>query len=1385
MALVVCLLQRPGRISPDTKLDLTADPIGFLTRAAHLWSPDAPMGQIQNQAYGYFFPHGLFFAVGEILHVPPWITQRFWWAILLTVGFLGVVRLAEALRVGSFTSRLIAGWVFVLAPRVMTTLGTISSETLPMMLAPWVLLPVVRALDASDPRPLWRNAARSACAVALMGAVNAVATAAAVAVSAIWWLLATARRDRGRRRRGLVFGAWWAAGLAMACLWWVVPLLILSRVSPPFLDFIESASVTTEWTSLTEVLRGTDSWTPFVSPERAVGAVLVSEPAAVVATGILAAAGLAGLTMRAMPHRRRFLTILVIGLLALCLGYPGALGSPVRETVIAFLDGPGAALRNIHKFDPLVRLPLAMGIAHLLARVRVPIRSRGAERGVAAALVVVIAAFGSGSLLWTGGLAPAKSYRAVPDYWQQTADWLDAAQAGSPTPSRALVVPGAPFADQIWGLTRDEPLQALAHSPWAVRDAIPLTPPGAIRAMDSVQRALSSGRGSPGLAATLAEQGVGYLVLRADLDAVTSRSARPLLVAQAIRNSPGLSEAARFGPDVSPPTLDGVVVDDGLRPPMPAVTVYRVGPPDGTGATTAGAPGLVDVGAMTRVTGGPEALAAVEDARSRAGEEPLGPALLTADARRAGLPDAPAVVTDSPVDRETDFGRVDDHSSAIRGPDDPRLTKNAAPDYPVPGQPLVRAQWLLDNQPGMVRVTSSGSAADATQPGRTSPANSTAAAFDGDPDTAWVSRGLESAVGRWLSIDFTHPQDDLAVTVTTAKALGPDVSTLLVSSDSGSTVAQGVKPGVPTRILVPSGPTSSVQVRAIDTADGSAGNQFAIAELSVADANTGVPLSIRQRTVLPTLDAADDVSGWVLSPELGPIPDCVTAADGRVRCSPAVGLSPETPGVFSRTLSVPSQTDADVHVTLRPKAGGELSDLLARTGAIRAEAQSSVADPRGNASAAVDGDPNTTWTAPDPDTFPKGRKPVLTLHLPAPREVSGIRLQTPADYPAHPTRVSVELRDGDRTVVRTTARVGTDGVLSVPAARADTVVLTIEEQSDLIDVNDLGFAKDAPVGISEAQVLPGGPNVPDDDHRIIEIGCATDPSGPYGMGVTAAGQMLRLHVRTTVGALRLGESVSATACPGPSLRLPAGEQEVAVNPGRAFTVDAVTLRRPGAEASSPAVTHPQVTEWAPTDRRLTVDAADTDRILFVPESTNPAWHARADGRELKPVVVNGWQQGWIVPAGTGGTVALTVDLDSPYRWALGAGLALVVVLFAVAFGPRFGRRRCEPAVRPDDGVRAGRGAVAAASAAALAAAFLLTGWPGALIAAATGAVTWRLPARLRPALTFTAMLAATVVLAAGPWHSGTAYTGYSGWAQAFALIAVSAAVAAALFGRPR
>ena len=149
-------------------------------------------------------------------------------------------------------------------------------------------------------------------------------------------------------------------------------LVLLGRVSPPFLDFIESSGVTTQWLSLTEVLRGTYSWTPFVAPNATAGASLVTGSVAVLATTLVAAAGLAGLAMRSMPARGRLITMLLIGIALLAAAYSGGLGSPVAHQVQAFLDAAGTPLRNMHKLEPVIRLPLVLGLAHLLGRIPLP-----------------------------------------------------------------------------------------------------------------------------------------------------------------------------------------------------------------------------------------------------------------------------------------------------------------------------------------------------------------------------------------------------------------------------------------------------------------------------------------------------------------------------------------------------------------------------------------------------------------------------------------------------------------------------------------------------------------------------------------------------------------------------------------------------------------------------------------------------------------------------------------------------------------------------------------------------------------------------------------------------------------------------------------------------
>ncbi|MFX0574169.1 alpha-(1-_3)-arabinofuranosyltransferase domain-containing protein [Nocardia nepalensis] len=1433
-AFLLTFLQAPGLTVADTKYDLAQNPLGFLERAAHLWSSQAPMGQVQNQAYGYFFPHGAFFSAGHVLGLPAWVTQRIWWALLLLAGFWGIVRLCETLGIGSRGSRVVAAAAFALSPRVLTTLGSISSETLPMVLAPWVLLAPAALGTAYRNRKRGGAAspAGSALALALMGAVNAVATVAAFLPALLWW--ASYRPNR----RWWRFTRAWIPLLVLATFWWAVPLLLLGRVSPPFLDYIESSGVTTQWASLGEVLRGTDSWTPFVSPERIAGAVLVTQPAAVLATGLLAAAGMAGLAMRSMPFRGRLALILLVGLVGICAGYVGELSGPFADSVRIFLDAGGAPLRNVHKLEPLIRIPLVLGLAHLLTRVPLPAsvpmpvwRSAFAhperDKSVAVTALILTALALSTSLAWTGKLAPRGAYDEVPAYWKQTAQWLSHNAADT----RALVVPGAPFGSQVWGLTRDEPLQALASTPWAIRDAVPLNPPGTIRAMDSVQRLIADGRPSTGLVATLAEQGIGILVLRNDLDPETSRSTRPMLAHQAIDGSPGLSKVAEFGDPIETAVIsDDLVADGDLRPAYPAIEIYRVqarspGAPveirGGTGAPTS-FPGAytVPLASVGTVQGGPEVL---ERLHRDSGTSPM---LLASDAAAAGLPIGPLTVTDTPMAREADFGRVDNHNSALRAPDDARRTHNLVPDYPVPGAEPVRGEW------SGATITASSSAADATQLGGSAPGSSTAAVVDGDPSTAWISNGAEHALGQWLRLDLDQPiSSGLLQLRTSAAAIGDPVKWVEVRTADGSVSARIPEPGAPVSISLPAGKTDWLSITAIRTEDGTRGGQFGISELTLDDytvRTAPVRVDIRHRTVLPPTPAGAQVQGWDLGQEFPGRSACFDAPD-RVRCSKGLALAPEEPGAFERTLSVPGPVTVTPQLTVRTRQGPALEALLTDHTRPVARGKADVGDLRGSAFAATDGDPRTSWTAPEDSVRnPAGAKPTLTLELPEPALVTGLDV-TPSlgGLPAAPLSVAVNLGNGPQ--VRE-LEPGAATRISLQPTVTDRIELSIQTWRPVLDRTALGFALAQPPGLAEVSVLGPEYPAPAGPDRLITVPCAQGPT------VALGGRFVHTTVTATAGELRSGAPVPARVCTTSELppelagnpnsigsefdsdqiAVPAGRADVTVAPTELFFVDRLRLNR---------------TDFTPASAG---QSTPPDQLLVLPLSTNVGWQARTgDGSEPKPIVVNGWQQGWLLPDNSGSPYApitISFPIDRWYRLSIFGGLLLLIPLVLLAIPRRARGRRIPTTVGPEPGPVASADASPTDAGASAATATpesgadsgddsemnpadgtveggsIPTTWGNRIVGAiGIGAVAMVIAGPVGIALTAVALAAtrfyarvtskvlaavaglgtasAAAALSTGPWRAASGYMGGSLWVQLPALLAVIAVGIAALPAR--
>src|SRR5262249_14601008 len=146
----------------------------------------------------------------------------------------------------------------------------------------------------------------------------------------------------------------------------------------------ESAQVTASSTSLLNVFRGTEDWVGYLVVNgqnwRPLAFQIATDLVPALLLGVFAAVGLAGLTRRDLPERRFLLWSALLGVVIISLGYVSSLGNPLEPHLIALINGPGAAFRNLWKFDPLLRLPLALGLGHLLAVVTVP-RLRTSDRG--------------------------------------------------------------------------------------------------------------------------------------------------------------------------------------------------------------------------------------------------------------------------------------------------------------------------------------------------------------------------------------------------------------------------------------------------------------------------------------------------------------------------------------------------------------------------------------------------------------------------------------------------------------------------------------------------------------------------------------------------------------------------------------------------------------------------------------------------------------------------------------------------------------------------------------------------------------------------------------------------------------------------------------------
>jgi arabinofuranan 3-O-arabinosyltransferase len=1334
-------VQDPGFLVPDTKLDLVVDPAGFLGRALHLWDGVGAFGQLQNQAYGYLWPMGPFFWVLHAVDVPGWAVQRAWESLVVVVAFLGVARVSRALGIRSDVACVLAGVAYALSPRMLTTLGPISIEAWPSAVAPWVLLALVRGSTTGSAR---RAAALAGLATAMVGGVNAAATSAVLPLGVVWVLT----RAPGPRRRTLV--VWWPLFTLLATVWWLVPLFAMGAYSPPFLDFIESARVTTFPTTLFDALRGTSDWVPYIDAASRAGNDLVTRFYLPLNSGVVLLLGLAGLAGARTPHRRFLVWSVALGLLLVTMGHLGSVQGWFAPQLHGWLDEALAPLRNVHKFDPVVRLPLVVGLAasvDSLHRTAVdgrpslagwlPQLQRSALLGLTGVVVL-----GAAAPAFAGRITPAGGFLDVPGYWQQTADFL-ARSSGRGT---SLLVPGSSFGEYVWGSPQDEPMQSLARSPWAVRNAIPLAPPGGVRMLDEIERRLAQGDGSVGLTAYAARAGIRYLVVRNDLQR-SGDVPDPVLVHQALAASPGLSRVATFGPTVGGlghldrPT-GRVVINGGWQATYPAVEVFAVPSSTGDAAT----PAAVGAGRVPLVVGGPEDLDDLEDL----GLLGAGPAQLASDASVQEAPRGPLVLTDGYRSRERSFGRVHDATSAVRSPADPRTVENRARDFLLADPDRWSTTARVD---GVRSLTASSSASDADNPGGTQPGDQPFAALDGSAATSWVS-GAGRRDRAWWQVDLDSPFEPGADDVVTMTG-GPGASeqqAVRVLTAGGSTARVALGPGETRRVRVPAGRTGWVRV---EDASGVPGARLDVGEVAVPGVRA------RRTLVLPPVPARwGTPAAVVLRASTDARTGCARVG-GDVRCAPGQARTSEEPHDFAREVRLAADASYDVRLRVAPRPGAALEAALLRGQLGRAEASSTAFDdPRAAASAAIDGDGGTTWIA-----APRDQRPSLTLGWVGRRTVSGLTVRLDPDAAARrPERLRLEWPGGRRTV-----RLGSDGSVRFRPVRTSTLTLTTLDAERASSLNFDRTGTDLPVGVSEVRVRGAGAIPVTLSPVARRFPCGSGPT------LTVDGRSYASAVTASPRDLQNGGLVDARVCGPTTVRLRAGATDIDVTGSAAFDARQLVLSAPRRAGALPGAVPEaaSVRGWDDGSRLLTPPAGST--VLALRQNVNAGWVADQSGRRLEPVVLDGWQQGYAV-RGTG-TVSTRFAPDRTYRLGLGVGLVLLLALGGLCClrGRRWpGRDQPPLAERRRGPVVTGAGAVLVGG--------LLAGWPGVLVAL-VGLVAAVAVLRLtvdggrsaRPWLVGSPVLVAALGYVLEPWGSSAGWAGDQRWEHYLVLVSLTAA----------
>jgi arabinofuranan 3-O-arabinosyltransferase len=720
----------------------------------------------------------------------------------------------------------------------------------------------------------------------------------------------------------------------------------------------------------------------------------------------------------------------------------------------------------------------------------------------------------------------------------------------------------------------------------------------------------------------------------------------PARIHDALATSPGLVKVAQFGKHkVGNSSPDDSVSN--FYAPYPPVEIYRV-----AGAVPVAS--VVPQAGSIRVYGGPEAVLGLADEGLLDGR----PVLLNSDA--SGIPASQYVITDSLRRRLRNFGEIRIDFTQTLTAHDPLSTFEAADDYLEPS-------WLpyesVAVYHGIANVAASSSAADiGALPGQSATGSDPFAAIDGNPQTLWESGAPTGPVHQWLQVDFDHRIDPRVIHVAFADSVfvGPPVTRVTVQTSAGSLTQNVRATSQPQPLAVPAGVTGWLRVTVAAVAAKPfppPGSQVGISEITVP----GVTAS--QTIMAPAVRLPAGVRPLVLLAKAQPQPTSCMLTSLRWVCSPFLATPTEEQYGFDEGFV----SSGGRRAALRGQAILTDTALIARyawPGRDQPRVTASsvyTSDPQDMPGAAFDDNKATAWVAGASD-----QHPVLTIRWHHVRTVREITVSVPPGA-SSPAEVLVT----DPAGVVGGGFTGRQGRIVFPRpVRTDELTLSFTVSSLPLQVSNVAIP-----GVRPLQADPSAP---------FRLRCGLGPT------VSFDGKRVPTSVQGTYADLLYGRPMTFTGCarakvkPGVNTVVePAADptgwdvQSVLVSPSATGRGTAARGSAERGSAASPSGARPAtVLAWTDSSRTLRV-AASQASYLAVAQNFNAGWQASIGGRVLRPVQLDGWEQAWLLPAGTHGVVTLTYPPDTLYRAALLGGLGLLALILGIALVPI--RRRVRPA----------------------------------------------------------------------------------------------------------